>query len=767
MMKHVKRLCVIGLLCLLSACGGGEASQTQNPSSSTVTTQPVTTADTTVVDSSSGTQTSGSSTGTTSTGASSGSTDTMTSGTATTVTTPPLVVTQTTATLKNPIAFVTQVPAKASSDFGARLSTFANHRADVGTVPRGGDLMIRYPDGTLRNLTKEAGYTYDGALGSSAVAVREPSVNWDGTKLLFSMVVGSPSQNSAAEYHWQIYEATGLGKTDKVTITKVLGQPVEYNNISPFYGSDDSVMFTSDRPHNGNSTLYPQLDEYESTPTVTGIWKLTSSGSLRLMNHAISGAFNPFVDSFGRVIFTRWDHLQRDQQADADPASAINFASEVSLTKLAGVEVFPEPRSASTNAYGRVQGYTNNLFSPWEMNQDGTREQTINHIGRNEMQPGMIPGSFLDDPAIGDYFTTSYGLNKKVIRGDGGILQIKEDPKNPGWYYAIYGREFGEASASGIVRFPGARGMNPEQMAFTEVTDPNWSEGRFRTPTPLSDGQFVAVRSPSTSTGPMNSLVLRIEQLKLNSTTGMYGAGTALTGTGINKTVTWYDPYAKQSYSGLLWELDPVEIVARPKPTALVEGGLDSPEASVFTDAGASESEMRAWLKQNNYALVIIRNLTKRDRADIQQPYNLAVPGGVSTAKAGSKVYNITNFQMFQADLIRGYTGRTGRRPIAQPMHDTSGKYVEDKTIAGSVKIASDGSAAIVVPANRAMVWQSTDKDGVGIVKERDWITFQAGEVRTCAGCHGVNTTAQDGSGVPQNKPQALKEFLTYWKTIK
>ena len=26
----------------------------------------------------------------------------------------------------------------------------------------------------------------------------------------------------------------------------------------------------------------------------------------------------PIIDSFGRVIFTQWDHLQRDQEADAD-----------------------------------------------------------------------------------------------------------------------------------------------------------------------------------------------------------------------------------------------------------------------------------------------------------------------------------------------------------------------------------------------------------------------------------------------------------------
>jgi len=71
------------------------------------------------------------------------------------------------------------------------------------------------------------------------------------------------------------------------------------------------------------------------------------------MNHLPSGAFMPSLDSFGRVIFTRWDHLQRDQQADTDVLGGnqygtFNYTSESpSSTAQPGVrtEVFPEPRS--------------------------------------------------------------------------------------------------------------------------------------------------------------------------------------------------------------------------------------------------------------------------------------------------------------------------------------------------------------------------------------------------------------------------------------
>jgi hypothetical protein len=72
---------------------------------------------------------------------------------------------------------------------------------------------------------------------------------------------------------------------------------------------------------------------------------------------------------------------------------------------------------------------------------------------------------------------------------------------------------------------------------------------------------------------------------------------------------------------------------------------------------------------------------------------------------------------------------------------------------------------AAIVPARRAMSWQLTDTNGTGVVRERYWITFQPGEVRTCASCHGVNTVDQANHPPPTNTPLALVSLLNYWKT--
>jgi hypothetical protein len=222
---------------------------------------------------------------------------------------------------QNPILYCTQVPV---SGFTVRSSAFGTHDGSITSAPRGGDLVIRYADGTTRNLTQEAGFGMVGFQGANSIAVREPCVHWSATKALFSMVVGAPTKqyDVSTTYYWQIYEVTGLGQGETAQITKVPNQPAQYNNISPAYGSDGRIIFTSDRPRDGQRYLWPQRDEYESAPTVSGVWSFDpATSNLRLLTHTPSGAFAPIVDSFGRVLYTRWDHLQQDQQADAERAA--------------------------------------------------------------------------------------------------------------------------------------------------------------------------------------------------------------------------------------------------------------------------------------------------------------------------------------------------------------------------------------------------------------------------------------------------------------
>jgi hypothetical protein len=81
------------------------------------------------------------------------------------------------------------------------------------------------------------------------------------------------------------------------------------------------------------------------------------------------------------------------------------------------------------------------------------------------------------------------------------------------------------------------------------------------------------------------------------------------------------------------------------------------------------------------------------------------------------------------------------------------------------VQVGADGSMAAFVPTRRALTWQLTDPAGTPVVRERFWLTFQPGEIRTCTSCHGLNTRDQANQPVPQNKPEALRTLLRDWKS--
>ena len=81
-----------------------------------------------------------------------------------------------------------------------------------------------------------------------------------------------------------------------------------------------------------------------------------------------------------------------------------------------------------------------------------------------------------------------------------------------------------------------------------------------------------------------------------------------------------------------------------------------TPEAAVFSDEGVDVAAFRDLPRERDLALIVSRDVTTRDRADRQQPFNLRVPGGsVQTIPAPAAASTTsTHMQLFQADLIRG-----------------------------------------------------------------------------------------------------------------
>jgi len=698
----------------------------------------------------------------------------------------------------NPILFVTQVPIPA--DFTTIGSVFGNHQSALDSCGRGGDLYIRYPDGSLKNLTRAAGYGRWGLQSTNGIAVRQPCVHWSGTKAVFSMVVGAPKfqydYNSVA--YWQLYEVTNFLNSNAVpVITKVPNQPTNYNNISPIYGSDDRIIFTSDQPRSGQRHLYPQLDEYEEAPTVTGLWSLQpTNGDVFLINHSPSGSFSPLIDSAGRIVFSRWDHLQRDQQADTDWQNGspvygtFNWSDEsaASVATTNQTEVFPEPRGVRTDllAGTGLAGHTFNQFFPWTINQDGTGEETLNHVGRHELGGSYAAAAYNNDVNIQDLYYFGGNYNTNTIEN---FLMPCEDPRTNGIFYGIDAPEFGTHCAGQIVALTGATNVNASFMRVGYLTPrsthvyasspaniPADHTGLYRNPLMTIDGQLIAAHTgyklyASGNTGSANFPDTPYDfRLKfLQFTNGFYAPGAPLT-PGLTNIASYWTPDTFLTHTNLLWELDPVEVVARARPAPSVEA-VPAAELAAFAAANVNVSDFQNYLRAHQLAMLVSRDVTTRDKADHQQPFNLRVAGtNHQTLGAAGKIYEVAWQQFFQADQLRSLnygnvaSPRAGRRVIAQHLHDPAVDNPPASLLA-SVKIGADGSTAALVPARRAVSWQLTDTNGIGVVRERYWLTFAPGEIRSCTSCHGVNQVNQANQSSPTNTPLALVSLLNYWKT--
>ena len=697
--------------------------------------------------------------------------------------------------LPNPILFVTQMPVAA--DFATVGSTFANHLPGVNPAGRGGDLYILYPDGELCNLTREAGFGEAGThQGSNSISVRDPSVSFDGTKALFSMVIGAAdSCFQLTESYWQLYELNGLGRGEAMSITKVANQPQDFNNLYPVYSPDGRILFVSDRPRDGRRHLYPQQDEYESTPSNSGLWALDSStGELQLLDHSPSGNFDPLIDSFGRIVFTRWDHLQTDQQAANPSYDNFDWASEEpDAATSPAVDVFPEPRFSQDP---NVNDHRFNHFFPWMMNTDGSELETLNHIGRHELHD-FFSRSRLDDPNLSDFIDATSGrLNDKSIES---LFHMAEDPTQAGRYYGVDAPEFDTHAAGQVVRVDAPPSLGAHEMVITRVSHDETRDpigegqtpgpdqtGHFRDPMPLTDGTVLAVHTaemrgdadggtdqvgdctdldhvPATTVSRYD---FRIKKLVANG--DHFVAGGAITGAApISRTLEYFTPDFTVSYSGPMWELSPVEVRTRTVPP-ITQTPVPAIEAQVFADEGVDLAQFQDYLRSNELALVVSRDVTTREKLDKQQGFNLRVPGGTQTVPEGGVVYDVRYLQFFQGDQVRGTRlsgsqADPGRRVLAREMHQAIDNPPTTGNM-GSVNLGLDGSMAAMVPAHRAVSWQLTDPSNEPVVRERYWVTFQAGEVRVCASCHGLNDVDQVGDPKPTNAPEALRTLLQHWK---
>ena len=314
-------------------------------------------------------------------------------------------------------------------------------------------------------------------------------------------------------------------------------------------------------------------------------------------------------------------------------------------------------------------------------------------------------------------------------------------------------------SGMGILRDPAV--LTNGKLVVSAANGPNLGSASYTSGTGIA--AVPPLVDPNAMLDAPNPFLLRLSIIPASGISTNFTFPTILVPNAAAATAINHDHGDTWIFTGPLWQLQPVEVRPTTRPAASVSK-MEGPEREMFMSAGVSPLALKSWMRSNDLALMTVRNVTQRDSADHQQPTNLSVPGGVSSVKTdGGPTYSVKALQLFQGEYLRGYqgTGTTARRIKATTVRPVAGiTQTPDGLPDGSAAIAADGSVAALVPASRATSWQLTEHNGSPVVRERYWLSFQAGEIRSCTSCHGVNGTDQLGNTVATNSPAALRTLL-------
>ena len=405
------------------------------------------------------------------------------------------------------------------------------------------------------------------------------------------------------------------------------------------------------------------------------------------------------------MIFTRWDHLQRDQQADADVDGdglrhvRLRRRESANAARLnQRVEVFPEPRSSRTDllAGTNLEGTEHQPLLP-------VGDQRRRHRGGDAQSHRPSRAARLLQPQHQRRRTRHRVHRRRPQRPD-------EPERDPESLPAPRGSDARRAATSAPTRRSSRRTPRDRSSASSRSRRARGSDpGHVRHRTldarctrgdagggsqrPLSRSAAAvgrdAARGPHRrdARGPQrrharattSRYAFRIKTLAQQN--GTYVAGDAAHVRASRPRSRYWDPDVLVSWSGTLWELNPVEVRARPRPrpacvAARGARGADLPRRR--RRSGALPQRPRRAQPRPRRQPQRHRARRRRQAAAVQPARGTPAASSDDRATANGKIYDVALLQFFQADQLRGIGGtaspRAGRRVLARAMHDPAVK---------------------------------------------------------------------------------------------
>ena len=381
----------------------------------------------------------------------------------------------------------------------------------IESAPRGGDLYIRYPDGTRRNLTQLAGFGQAGSRAAAASRCASPRCTGAARRPSSAWWSARRARSTQGTYFWQIYEVTGLGEAETPVITKVPNQPAGFNNVAPDLrhrrphplhvgpaAQRRRASLPAARRVRGGADGDGPLEPRSRRRATSGCSTTRRAASSRRRSTASAASSSPAGITCSAT--SRPTPTARPARRQAN-----RTAPSTSPTSRPGPRASrrgPRSSRAARREDGPARrdeprGALLNHFFPWQIREDGTEDETLNHVGRHELHD-YFNRVFNDDPNVVEFISATSGrVNPNAIQN---FLEIKEDPTTPGRFFGIDAPEFQTHAGGQIVRMDLPRGAHPDQIPVAYVTDRATASPRLDT-RPGAGGTFGPLSQPAAALG--------------------------------------------------------------------------------------------------------------------------------------------------------------------------------------------------------------------------------------------------------------------------
>lgn len=215
--------------------------------------------------------------------------------------------------VENPVVFVKR-PLLFDENSGALIG---DNLAEPAEFRPGARLFLKdraTPDSPSRDITSSA---FSGSLGYD---VKDLSVSYDGTRVLFAM--RAPEIEDADDDEqptWNIWEydvtSGSLRRVIDSEVTAEAGQ-----DIAPAYLPDGRIVFASTRQRISRAILldegkpqYPALDEEREVPAFVLHVMSADGDNIEQITFNQSHDVDPLVTDAGTIVFSRWDNAGQTQ----------------------------------------------------------------------------------------------------------------------------------------------------------------------------------------------------------------------------------------------------------------------------------------------------------------------------------------------------------------------------------------------------------------------------------------------------------------------